>query len=256
MTPRVAVLIPAFNCAAHVQDVVEGVRRHVPDVLVVDDGSSDETGTLARLAGARVVRHPANAGKAEAIRSGLAVLLGEPHAHILMMDADGQHAPEDAPAFLAMAGQVDFILGNRLWNRAAVPAKRYWTNYIGTRALELMSGFPVEDSQCGFRMVSTALLRRMRLVSRRYAVDTEILLRAGSMRASFAHVPVRVIYATEVSRYRPLADTVDIVFSSIRFKTDGGNLHADPGPDEWRRTVPAPEVLAPAGAQPDVGLDR
>ena len=245
MPSHVAVLIPAFNCAAHVHEVVTGARRHVTDVLVVDDGSGDGSGELARRAGARLVSHRLNRGKAEAIRSGLAVLLGEEHTHVLMMDADGQHAPEDIPAFLALAGEADFVLGNRLWHRDAVPAKRFWTNFIGTRALEIMSGFPVEDSQCGFRMVSTALLRRMRLVANRYAIDTEILVRAGSMRAKFAHVPVQVIYATEVSRYRPVADTVHIVLSSVRFKTDDGNLRADPGPAGWRRMVQAAEVLPP-----------
>jgi len=245
---RVAALIPAYRCPDRVGAVVAGVRAHLADVLVVDDGSGDGTGEAARRAGARVVVHEVNRGKAAALRSGLAVLLGEPHSHVLMLDADGQHDPADVPHFLAAAGEADFVLGNRLWNPAAIPPRRFWTNFLGTRALQLMTGFPLEDSQCGFRLVSAAMLRRMGLVGRRYAIDTEILVRAGKVGGRFAHVPVSVIYDGEPSFYRPVADTVHIVLSAVRFKVDEGDRRRDPGPAAWRAAVPAPPVLPPVTA--------
>ncbi len=243
--PAFAALIPAYNCGDRVAAVVRGVRRHVPDVLVVDDGSADDTGAVARAAGARLVVHPHNRGKGPSVRSGLAVLLGCRYTHILMLDADGQHDPEDAPNFLAAATEADFVLGNRLWAPEAIPAKRYWTNFIGTRALQLMSGFPLEDSQCGYRLVSAPLLRRMGLVGNRYSIDTEIIVRAGKLRARFAHVPVRVIYEGAVSHYRPLKDTVHIVLSAAGFKVDERDLRRDPGPEAWSKLVNAPRVLDP-----------
>lgn len=232
---RVAALIPAFNCAGRIGQVVAGVLPHVAHVLVVDDGSNDGTAAEARAAGAQVVTHAVNGGKAMAIRTGLRVLLGQPFTHVLMLDGDGQHAPEDIPEFLraAVAG-VELVLGNRLWNWRAVPAKRYWTNFLGTRALEIMTGYPLEDSQCGFRLVAAPLLRRMGLVARRYAIDTEILIRAKKLGASFAHVPVQVIYDGAKSHFRPLADTVHIVLSAVRFKVDEGDARFDPGLDGWR----------------------
>jgi glycosyltransferase involved in cell wall biosynthesis len=245
---EIAALIPAYNCADRIGRVVSGIRRHVPDVLVVDDGSADGSAAVARAAGAHVVVHRENRGKGPAIRSGLAVLLGQPYSHVLMLDGDGQHDPEDAPGFLAAAEEADLVLGNRLWQREAIPARRFWTNFIGTRALELMTGFPLEDSQCGYRLVSTTYLRRMGLVGNRYSVDTEILVRGGKLQARFAHVPVRVIYEGAVSYYRPVRDTVHIVLSAVRFKVDERDLRSDPGPEAWRVLVSAPSVVEPLGS--------
>jgi len=241
----VAALIPVYNCAEHIGSVIGAVRAHVDDVLVVDDASTDATVEASRRAGARVVAHRRNRGKGTALRTGLGVLLGEHWTHILMLDGDGQHDPAEIPHFLEAAVDADFVLGNRLWNAAAIPPRRYWTNFIGTRALELMTGFPVEDSQCGYRLVATPLLRRMGLVGRRYAVDTEILVRARKLGARFAHVPVSPIYDGADSHFRGIADTVHIVFSAVRFKVDEGDLRQDPGPEAWRRLVRDREVLEP-----------
>lgn len=250
MGARVAALVPAFNCGATVGPVVTGVLHHLPVVLVVDDGSGDDTAHRAREAGAHVLRLEKNHGKGEAVRTGLPWLLAGPWTHILMLDADGQHDPSDIPSFLALADEYDLIVGNRLHAPDAIPPRRFWTNYIGTRALSLMTGFPLEDSQCGFRLVRASVLRRMELIGRRYSVDTEILVRAGRMRVAFAHVPVRVIYNGQVSHFRPLRDTVHIVFSAVPFKVDEKVRRRDPGPEFFRTAASALPVLPPVAVAP------
>jgi glycosyltransferase involved in cell wall biosynthesis len=243
---RPVALIPVLNCATHLGKVVEGTRAHVPDVLVIDDGSTDGSAEIARAAGARVVVHPHNLGKGPAVRSGLAVLLGEPFTHVVMLDGDGQHDPDDIPAMLAATEEAELVLGTRLYRPDAIPANRYWTNYIGTRALQLMSGYPLEDSQCGFRVVASSMLRRMGLAGGRFSIDTEIFVRAGKLGARFVHVPIKVIYDHGGgSHYRALPDTLHIIFSCVRFKADEADLRRDPGPEGWRAAHPAPPVLAP-----------
>ncbi|MCX7895082.1 MAG: glycosyltransferase family 2 protein [Thermoanaerobaculum sp.] len=254
MTIAVAALIPAFCCETTIGAVVQGVLRHVPTVLVVDDGSTDATAVVARRAGAHVLRLDQNQGKGSAVRQGLPWVLAGPWSHVLMLDGDGQHDPDDIPKFLALAGEHDLVVGNRLYEPQAIPKKRFWTNYIGTKALTLMTGFPLEDSQCGFRLVRSSVLRRMHLIGRRYSVDTEILVRAGRMRVSFAHVPIRVIYNGQKSHFRPLADTVHIVFSAVPFKVDERVARFDPGPAPFRRLADQLPVEPPweeSGAKPE-----
>lgn len=245
MLVEVAALMPAFNCAATVARAVAGTLEYLPLVLVVDDGSQDDTTIRARQAGAHVLALPVNRGKGEAVRAGLPWLLAGPWSHILMLDADGQHDPKDIPKFLVKAQEADLVLGKRLHDPQNIPAKRFWTNYVGTRALTLMTGFPLEDSQCGFRLVKTSLLRRMELIGHRYSVDTEILVRAGRLGAQFAHVPIRVIYNGQVTHFRPLADTVHIVFSAIPFKVDEGIRRFDPGPSFFAPEAEKTEILPP-----------
>lgn len=220
---RPAVLIPAFRCAASVTRVVEGVRRWVPDVLVVDDGSGDATADEARRAGARLLVRPVNGGKGSALRDGLAVLLPEGFTHVAFVDADGQHDPGDLPDLLAAArAGADFVVGSRLKDPEGMPAKSYWANTIGDKVLQRMTGLPVEDGQSGYRVIAARLLRPLRLVSRRYAIENEILIKAAPDVKRFATVPVKTIYGVR-SHYRPFRDTWVTSWLSVHYKTTGAD---------------------------------
>jgi len=221
---RPAALVPAYRCESTVGFVVEGVRRAVPEVLVVDDGSGDATAAGAQAAGARVLSRPANGGKGCALRDGLAVLLREDVTHVAFLDADGQHDPGDLPLLLAAAeGGADFVVGSRLSSPEGMPAKNYWANTIGDKVLSRMTGLPVEDGQSGFRVIAADLLRPLRLVSTRFAIENEILIKASPRVARFAVVPVRTIYGAGTrSHYRPFHDTWVTSWLSVWYKTLGG----------------------------------
>ena len=203
--------------------MVRGVRRFVPDILVVDDGSEDGTAAAAVAAGAGVLRREANGGKGAALREGLAVLLREPFTHVAFVDADGQHDPEDLPGLLAAARSgSDFVVGSRLSDRGRMPAKNYWANTIGDKVLSRMTGLPVEDGQSGYRVIAADLLRRLRLTSRRFAIENEMLVKAAPHVRRFAVVPVRAIYGSGASHYRPLRDTWVTSWLTVWYKTLGG----------------------------------
>jgi glycosyltransferase involved in cell wall biosynthesis len=202
--------------------VVEGLLRHVPAVLVVDDGSGDATGVVSAAAGARVLTRPVNGGKGSAVRDGLAVLLAGPHTHVAFVDADGQHAPDDLPALLAAArGGADFVIGSRLKSRGEMPGKNYWANTIGDRVLSRMTGLAVEDGQSGYRVIRADLLRRLTLEARRYAIENEILIKAAPRVERLAIVPIRTIYGSSPGHYRPFRDTWITSWLSVWYKTLG-----------------------------------
>jgi glycosyltransferase involved in cell wall biosynthesis len=216
---RPAALVPSFRCASTVGRVVEGLRNVVPDVLVVDDGSGDGTPDAARAAGARVLVRPANGGKGSALRDGLAALLAEPFTHVAFVDADGQHDPADLPGLLEAARSgADFVIGSRLKDTAAMPAKNYWANTIGDKVLGRMTGLPVEDGQSGYRVIAADLLRLLNLRAERYSIENEILIKAAPRVRRFAAVPVKTIYGVR-SHYRPFRDTWITSWLSVYYKT-------------------------------------
>lgn len=218
MTFEPRALVPAFNAAETVGDVVLGLRRHLGEVLVVDDGSSDATGEVARRAGARLLTLPSNAGKGSAVRAGLADLLASSATHIALVDADGQHDPADLPRLLdAAAAGEEFVIGSRMELPDQIPGYRYRTNEIGSRILTRMTGHEVEDGQSGFRVVSTRVLRLLRLTARGYSIETEILLKAAPFVRRFRHVPVQAIYGGP-SHYRPFRDTWLISWGAVYYK--------------------------------------
>ncbi len=215
---RPAALVPAYQAAETIEEVVRGIRRHVPRVLVVDDGSTDGTAECAAKAGAEVLSLPENSGKGSAIRAGLARLLASEETHVAFLDSDGQHDPRDLPELLAAAREGDdFVIGSRMERPEETPAVRYRTNEIGSRILSRMTGHAVEDGQSGYRVVSADLLRRLKLSARGYLIETEILLKAAPLVPRFRHVPVRAIYGGP-SHYRPFRDTWIISWGAVYYK--------------------------------------
>ncbi|HEY8550837.1 MAG TPA: glycosyltransferase family 2 protein [Vicinamibacterales bacterium] len=217
---HIAALIPAFNEAGRIARVVEGVRPHVDTVLVVDDGSEDGTGAAAEAAGAEVVRHDANRGKGHAVRTGLEALLPRAFTHVLFMDGDLQHRPEDVPGLVAeaAASNADVVVGARVFDRARMPRSRYYSNVIGSRALAGFTGVPVSDSQSGFRLIRTDVLRRIRLTSTKYEIETEMLIRLAKLGVSIREVPVTLAYEGARSKLRPIRDTTRTCFLAVYYR--------------------------------------
>jgi len=214
-------LVPAYQAAATIADVVAGARAKLGHVIVVDDGSIDGTAARAATAGAEVIRHPENAGKGAALTTGLRALAARGVARALTLDADGQHLPREIPVLLAAsdAAPTAIVVGVRRKTGHAIRALNRFGNWIADRLLRLIAGQPLPDTQSGFRVYPVAATVALGVQGVRYDFETEVLLRAARRGMPLVGVPVDVYYppvAERVSHFRPGVDTIRIITSVLR----------------------------------------
>jgi len=216
---RLTVVIPALDEAATISAVVGGclAQPDVERVIVVDDGSADQTAAAARGAGASLLYNDATLGKGASLSRGMAAALAAGATHIATLDGDGQHRPEDLPRLLAASrawpGRI--VIGSRRARGATAPSARRRANRVADFWISWAAGHPIDDTQSGFRIYPAALLRALAghpPAAAGFAFESEILIRAA--RAGFTTVAVDVpaIYdASRPSHFRPVADITRIV---------------------------------------------
>lgn len=217
----ICALIAAFNEEPTVFQVVTGAARLVSQVVVVDDGSTDATAVRAKEAGATVLTHERNQGKGRAIRTGLAYVLARQYSHVLLLDADLQHDPEEIPKLIAQAerGIGDFVLGERRFAKETMPAARFYSNVIGSRILSRFIGVAVVDSQSGFRLIRADLLRKITLTGTGYEIETEMLIKLTRAGARIERVAVRRLdYHGAHSKIRPFRDTLRTCLLAVGYR--------------------------------------
>src|SRR5215469_3491028 len=153
---RCAAIIPCLNEAGAIAGVIQSVRKYVPNVFVIDDGSQDNTSFVAKQAGAEVLRHDHPRGKGAALKTGWEYARGQGFEWALAMDGDGQHAAEDIPEFLVEVARsrADLVVGNRMANPKGMPWLRRKVNCWMSARISELAGVPLPDSQCGFRLMN------------------------------------------------------------------------------------------------------
>ncbi|MCC7517609.1 MAG: glycosyltransferase family 2 protein [Verrucomicrobiae bacterium] len=207
-TGNAAVAIPARDEAAHLGAIVRGCRALGFEVWVVDDGSDDDTGEIARREGAEVLRHATSLGKGAAIRTALRRFLASKRGALVLMDADGQHDPRFAPEFLRAAAVADLVLGNRMGNPGAMPPVRRWTNRAMSLFLSRMCGAAIPDSQCGYRLLSRRFAEAFRPTTSHFELESEMLVQAARFGFKITSVPIPAVYGSSPSHIRPIRDTL------------------------------------------------
>lgn len=219
---RTCALIPAFNEIPYIADVVKGTRPHVQKVVVIDDGSADGTGQAARAAGATCLQSPRNCGKASALRAGIDFARAQNFTHVLTLDGDGQHLPEDIPAMLRAAEETgaDLVIGARSFDRESMPTARYYSNTIGSRLASMLVGREIRDSQSGFRLFRLDKLHGTTLRSRYYELEMEMLIKMARSGCTIAHASVSTVYhdGEARSKMKPVRDTVRVCLWSLAFR--------------------------------------
>jgi glycosyltransferase involved in cell wall biosynthesis len=234
--PNIIALIPAYNEQDHLGQIVAGAGKYLP-VLVVDDGSTDRTGSVAEAGGAILVRQIPNQGKGAALRAGFRYAIEHDYSGVLTLDADGQHDPQEIPAFLAAYGQdqPDLIIGAR--NFSHIPAMRRLANTLGQWSFSWALGEPIPDNQSGYRLISRRLLEAV-LSSQEsgFEFEVEMIVTCVERGYRLAWVPIRTIYAGEKSHIQPVHHVVNylrIIWQTRRRRQNvGQSCGADHNPKD------------------------
>jgi glycosyltransferase involved in cell wall biosynthesis len=218
---QTAAVIPAYQDEKHIGDIVRRTRERLEHVLVVDDGSSDQTAQRAREAGAEVIVHDQNRGKGEAIKTGLGHWLDREVTWVSLLDSDGQHLPEEIDRFIAAAAsakQPSFFIGNRMNNVAGMPfIRRIVNRYMSTR-ISRVCGQKIPDTQCGFRMLDRQLIPELLGGGHRFDYETEVLVIAGRKGYRIESVPITTVYSDQVSKIHPVRDALQFFKLMWRYR--------------------------------------
>lgn len=210
----VTVLLPGYNVARHLPALVADLRASLPgaELLLVDDGSADQTAQVARDLGLTVLEHAVNQGKGMALRTGFEAAVDSGAEAVITMDSDGQHRPSEAVRFVqAWEAGADVVVGDRMRENENMPWLRKRTNEFTSRVISRLAGARIPDTQNGYRLFDTRVLRDVELESRRYDLESEILIRAARRGFSIASVPVSTIYHDEESSIHPFVDTLRFI---------------------------------------------
>lgn len=205
---EIVVVVPALNAGRFLPGLVSGLRQHLElqQILVVDDGSSDETAAVLSSLGVMSHRHPSTRGKGAALRTGFEWWRARGHWRALVtMDADLQHRPEDLPVFIERwnKGRCDMIVGSRARLRTGMPLARVLSNTITSALVSARCSAPLLDTQCGYRLLSREVVETIRFEANGFEAETEILIRALVGKFRVDSVPVQTVYGTEKSHMTP-----------------------------------------------------
>lgn len=226
--PRFCVVIPARQEADRIHWVIKGVQPYCADIVVVDDGSTDETGKQAAAAGATVLRHEVNRGKGAALATGFRYAREHGYEAVVTMDANGRHSPSDIPAFLDAHARTGapVIVGNRMGEADSLPPARRLMNRLATAVLNRRMNWYLPDTQCGFRFYTCDVFEHVDVRSTGRSAESEMLLELNSRRYRIDSVPVEMAYGRERSFLGPLRDTLEFVFMLRRQRRRHPRLRA------------------------------
>ena len=207
--------IPCFNEERFIGSVVLKAKNLVDHVLVIDDGSSDNTALVAELAGASVIKHESNKGKGAAVNTAFEHVKEMSCTALVLLDGDGQHEPGDIPRLLkpVLNGEADMVVGSRfLQIKSSIPGYRVWGQRVLTLLTNVGSQAKLTDSQCGFRAFSPKAIRALTFVEEGLSVESEMQFLAKEAGLRMAEIPVSIVYH-EKSKRSPVAHGMGVLNS-------------------------------------------
>lgn len=212
---KIIAIIPAYNESKHIAEVLSEltVNPKLSQVLVVDDGSSDNTSEISKSSGAAVITKNPNQGKGAAINTGIQYAIENNFDAAIFMDGDAQHDPAEIDSFIDHYEKYksDCIIGNRLNDYQTMPIVRYLTNKLLSALISIAARTNVSDSQCGYRLVSVKALKEIELTTNRFDTESEMIVKLGRKKFKIDSVKVKTIYGEETSHINPFIDTLRFI---------------------------------------------
>lgn len=206
---KICAILPAFNEAEYISGIISKIKSFSVDVIVVDDGSQDETASLAKRQGAFLIQYKTRRGKGSSLKDGFDYARKNNYDIVITMDADGQHDPEEIPLFLKKAEDLSpcIVVGNRMANPTGMPAIRIFTNRLMSAVISAICQQKIPDTQCGYRLFPKDVLSSIDIEARRFEIESELLIKLSKKGYKIESVPIKSIYAGETSRINPIFDT-------------------------------------------------
>lgn len=207
---KICALIPVYNEAQNIGPIVERLRHKNLDVVVIDDGSEDDSGAIACQKGAFVITHEKRSGKGQTLRDGFRYAIEKGYEGVVTIDGDGQHDIDDLEQFLRQAekDKNSVITGDRMQNHKGMPVVRLLVNRVMSGMISGVCRQKILDTQCGYRYIGTAVLKEIPLTSSDYEIESEVLIKASRKGFKIYAVPIKTIYSNEHSKINPFVDTV------------------------------------------------
>lgn len=204
------VVVPTFNESKIIYDLIREISKYHLKVIVIDDGSRDNTKSCAERAGAEVIVHNRNKGKGASLRTGFKRSIEENFDFTIVMDGDGQHHPDDIKHFLDRyrEGGCDLLIGNRMDDTQAMPYPRWLTNKIMSMLISSICKQYIPDTQCGFRLIRNSVLKDITIATSNYEIESEMLIETAKKGYRISSIPIRTIYEGQDSQINPVVDTV------------------------------------------------
>ncbi len=206
---KVGILICAYNEEKHIRKVVRKCLKHLKDVIVVNDGSSDKTLDELKKTRARIVTYKKNQGKGYALKKGFGYGKKNGFDYLILMDGDGQHDPAELPKFLKVIKEElpDLIVGCRRKRHSDMPKRRRFSNFSTSVLLSAKGRQWVKDTQSGYRAIKLSYLKNLKLKRKKYDLESEMLMKMMKQKAKIKCIPIKTIYGDEVSKIHPIKDT-------------------------------------------------
>ncbi len=208
---KICILIPAYNAQETLGSVLKKIEPLKMDTIVVNDGSSDETKRVASEHGAHLLEHPLNLGKGAALQTGFRYILQKGYQIVITLDADGQHDPSEIPFLFKIFQSVkpDILIASRAAEFGKMTFLRRFWNRLGVKAVARLCHSDITDSQSGFRLIRTKVLKEVDFSTSRFETELELLIKACKKGFSVLSVPINTqqVDGTGSSHFRPVADT-------------------------------------------------